>query len=143
MNLPIVQVDAFTSMPFSGNPAAVCVLPEERDASWMQKVAREMNLSETAFLRARPDGFSLRWFTPAVEVDLCGHATLASAHVLWETGQLYPGEQARFHTRSGLLLAERKGEWIEMDFPAKPEELAEAPAELAAALGVPMRYVGR
>src|ERR1700687_936085 len=102
MTLPIVQVDAFTSEPFLGNPAAVCVLPEDRDASWMQKIAREMNLSETAFLRERPDGFGLRWFTPAVEVDLCGHATLAAAHVLWETGRLASTATARFHTRSGL-----------------------------------------
>ena len=83
MTLQIVVVDAFTSRPFTGNPAAVCVLPDPGDAAWMQQVARELNLSETAFLRARADGFDLRWFTPAVEVDLCGHATLASAHVLW------------------------------------------------------------
>jgi len=143
MSLPIVQVDAFTSMPFSGNPAAVCVLPEERDASWMQKVAREMNLSETAFLRERPDGFSLRWFTPAVEVDLCGHATLASAHVLWESGQLAASQPARFHTRSGLLTAVRRDDWIEMDFPSTPPERAEAPPDLLEALGVAATYVGK
>jgi len=143
MSLPIVQVDAFTSMPFSGNPAAVCVLPEERDASWMQKVAREMNLSETAFLRLRPDGFSLRWFTPAVEVDLCGHATLASAHVLWESGQLSGSEPARFHTRSGLLTAVRRGDWIEMDFPSTPPERTEAPPDLLEALGVTPSFVGK
>jgi len=143
MTLPIVQVDAFTSTPFSGNPAAVCVLPEERDASWMQKVAREMNLSETAFLRPRPDGFSLRWFTPAVEVDLCGHATLASAHVLWESGQLAASEPARFHTRSGLLTAVRSGDWIEMDFPSTPPERVEAPPDLFEALGVVASYVGK
>ena len=143
MTLPIVQVDAFTSEPFLGNPAAVCVLPEDRDASWMQKVAREMNLSETAFLRERPDGFGLRWFTPAVEVDLCGHATLASAHVLWETGRLAPPEMARFHTRSGLLTAVRRGDWIELDFPSTPNEPAEAPPGLVEALGATPRYVGR
>jgi len=143
MTLPIVQVDAFTSEPFLGNPAAVCVLPEDRDPSWMQKIAREMNLSETAFLRQRPDGFGLRWFTPAVEVDLCGHATLASAHVLWETGRLQPTETARFHTRSGLLTAVRRGEWIELDFPAKAEERAEPPPGLVEALGAAPRYVGR
>src|SRR5512142_2786598 len=109
MPTPITQVDAFTNVPFAGNPAAVCVLDAPRDAVWMQNVAREMNLSETAFLDRRADGYNLRWFTPAVEVDLCGHATLASAHVLWEAGHLRPGEQARFHTRSGLLLADRKG----------------------------------
>jgi PhzF family phenazine biosynthesis protein len=127
MGQSIVQVDAFTATPFAGNPAAVCILPEPRDERWMQNVAREMNLSETAFLSRQADGFNLRWFTPAVEVDLCGHATLASAHVLWETGHLKLGEQARFHTRSGLLLAERRGEWIEMDFPTKAEEAASAP----------------
>ena len=88
MGLRIVQVDAFTDTPFAGNPAAVCVLPAPREAQWMQHVAREMNLSETAFLCRRPDGFDLRWFTPAIEVPLCGHATLASAHVLWEDGHL-------------------------------------------------------
>ncbi len=143
MTLPIVQVDAFTSEPFLGNPAAVCVLPEDRDPSWMQKIAREMNLSETAFLRERPDGFGLRWFTPAVEVDLCGHATLAAAHVLWETGRLEPGATARFHTRSGLLTAVRRGDWIELDFPATPNEPAEAPPGLVEALGAKPRYVGR
>ena len=107
MGLSIIQVDAFADRPFAGNPAAVCVLPEPRDARWMQDVAREMNLSETAFLLRRSDGFDLRWFTPAVEVDLCGHATLAGAHVLWEEGHLPPVEQARFHTRSGWLTADR------------------------------------
>ncbi len=143
MTLPIVQVDAFTAEPFAGNPAAVCILPSDRDAVWMQNVAREMNLSETAFLRRRPDGFALRWFTPKVEVDLCGHATLASAHVLWETGQLAPDEEARFHTRSGVLTAVRRGDWIEMDFPATPDEPVEAPPWLVEALGVTPRYVGR
>lgn len=143
MGQSIVQVDAFTATPFAGNPAAVCVLAEPRDERWMQNVAREMNLSETAFLSPQDDGFNLRWFTPAVEVDLCGHATLASAHVLWETGQLELGEQARFHTRSGLLLAERKGEWIEMDFPVKAEEAAIAPPGLLQALGVAPVYVGK
>jgi PhzF family phenazine biosynthesis protein len=143
MSLPIVQVDAFTPKAFAGNPAAVCVLPSPRDAIWMQNVALEMNLSETAFLVRQSDGFNLRWFTPAVEVDLCGHATLASAHALWEDGHLKPGEQARFHTRSGLLTADRRGEWIEMDFPAKAEEPAEPPARLGEALGATLKYVGR
>ena len=143
MGLRIIQVDAFTSTPFAGNPAAVCILEEFGDDEWMQNVAREMNLSETAFLTRLVDGFNLRWFTPAAEVDLCGHATLASAHVLRETGQISPDEQARFHTRSGLLLAERKGEWIEMDFPATPEEATSAPPGLLAALGVTAVYVGK
>jgi PhzF family phenazine biosynthesis protein len=143
MALSITQVDAFTDKPFAGNPAAVCLLPEEREASWMQAVALEMNLAETAFLVRRPDGFALRWFTPAVEVDLCGHATLASAHALWEEGHLRPGEQARFHTRSGLLTADQIGDWIELDFPAKPEQPALAPEGLEEALGAPPKYVGR
>jgi PhzF family phenazine biosynthesis protein len=143
MSLAIVQVDAFTSKPFAGNPAAVCVLPAARDEAWMQNVAREMNLSETAFLVRRSDGFQLRWFTPAIEVALCGHATLASAHALWECGHLKPGEQARFHTLSGLLTADQKGDWIEMDFPVKPEEPADPPPRLSEALGAAPKYVGR
>ncbi len=139
----IVQVDAFTSEAFRGNPAGVCLLEEARDAGWMQRVAAEMNLAETAFLQPRGDGFGLRWFTPAVEVDLCGHATLASAHVLWESGRLPPSESARFHTKSGLLTAHRRGDWIELDFPATPEEAAETPPGLAGALGAEPLYVGR
>jgi predicted PhzF superfamily epimerase YddE/YHI9 len=143
MSLPIVQVDAFTSSAFGGNPAAVCVLPEAREAAWMQKVAMEMNLSETAFLVKQADGYDLRWFTPAVEVDLCGHATLASAHVLWESGQLAGGAQARFHTRSGLLTAEQNSEWIELNFPVKVETAADAPSGMLESLGAPAKYVGR
>jgi PhzF family phenazine biosynthesis protein len=143
VGLRITQVDAFTDTPFAGNPAAVCLLSAPRDEGWMQSVAREMNLSETAFLIAQADGYALRWFTPAVEVALCGHATLASAHVLWEDGHLPPGRQARFHTKSGLLTGDRAGEWIELDFPAKREEPAPTPAGLAEALGVAPKYVGR
>ncbi len=139
----IFQVDAFTDKPFAGNPAAVCILSKPRDDAWMQSVAQEMNLSETAFLYQQSDGFSLRWFTPTVEVSICGHATLASAHVLWETGLLSPKEQARFHTRSGLLTATRSDGGIEMDFPASPERPAEAPPGLTEALGVTPEYVGR
>jgi len=95
MGQPLTQVDAFTATPFAGNPTAVCVLPEPRDASWMQRVACELNQAETAFLYRQEDGFNLRWFTPTVEMDLCGHATLASAHVLWEEGCLPPDEPAR------------------------------------------------
>jgi PhzF family phenazine biosynthesis protein len=145
MGLRIVQVDAFTDRPFGGNPAAVCVLPAARGEAWMQAVAREMNLSETAFLVRRPDGsHDLRWFTPAVEVALCGHATLASAHVLWETGQLAPAERARFHTKSGLLTADRESSgWIELDFPVKAEEASPEPPGLIEALGVRARYIGK
>src|SRR5207253_5646848 len=130
-----------TDQPFKGNPAAVCLLDRERDAEWMQNVALEMNLSETAFLLPREDDWSLRWFTPAVEVDLCGHATLASAHALWEE-RLLDGE-ARFHTRSGLLKARHDGDWIELDFPATHEQRTDAPPELLQALGVNPVYVGR
>jgi PhzF family phenazine biosynthesis protein len=143
MNLTITQVDAFTDKPYAGNPAAICVLPEAREDRWMQDVAREMNLSETAFLLKQDDGYRLRWFTPAVEVALCGHATLASAHVLWEAGHLASGQQARFHTLSGLLTADQRGAWIEMDFPANPEQTAPAPAGLEEALDVTPRYVGK
>lgn len=143
MNQPIVQVDAFADAPFRGNPAAVCVLEQAQDDGWMQSVAAEMNLSETAFLERREDGFGLRWFTPAVEVDLCGHATLASAHVLWEAGHLAPDQQARFHTRSGLLTAEKDGDWITLNFPLKPATAVEPPPGLIEALGVDARYVGK
>jgi predicted PhzF superfamily epimerase YddE/YHI9 len=136
MPIRIVTVDAFTNVPFAGNPAAICVLQEPRPEEWMRNVAREMNLSETAFLLPHPDGFHLRWLTPAVEVDLCGHATVASAHVLWQDGYLARGAQARFHTRSGLLLADQRGEWIELDFPIKIATVAEPPAELLPSLGV-------
>lgn len=143
MGQTIFQADAFTDRPFAGNPAAVCVLPGPADERWMQDVAREMNLSETAFLWRRDEGFDLRWFTPTTEVDLCGHATLASAHILWEEGHLEPREMARFHTRSGLLTASRQGKWIELDFPAEPDSPVEAPPKLLRALGVKPTYVGR
>src|SRR5262249_54939513 len=129
------QVNACTDRPFAGNPAAVCLLPSARDAEWMQLVAREMNLAETAFLVRDGRDFQLRWFTPTVEVDLCGHATLASAHALWEGGHLPADEPARFHTRSGLLTATRQGGWIAMDFPAVMPERAAAPPDPAQALG--------
>jgi len=143
MGQRITQVDAFTHRPFAGNPAAVCVLKEAAGEEWMQNVAREMNLSETAFLFPHKDEFNLRWFTPAVEVALCGHATLASAHVLWEEGYLAPERQARFHTKSGVLTADLKGDWIELDFPAARVEDAEPPPGLVEALGVEARYVGK
>ncbi len=136
MNAKLYQVDAFTHTPFSGNPAAVCLLPKERPAKWMQQVAAEMNLSETAFLWPQADGYSLRWFTPAIEVKLCGHATLASAHVLWEFGLLDQSLPAHFFTRSGQLTAVLQQDGIEMDFPASPAETAEVSADLLAAFGV-------
>lgn len=128
-------VDAFTGVPFAGNPAAVCLVPTPRDATWMQLVAREMNLSETAFLQRQGDAFALRWFTPTVEVKLCGHATLASAHMLWESGQIMPDEPARFDTLSGRLTCRRMGDWIEMDFPAQVCAPCAPPVGLAEALG--------
>jgi PhzF family phenazine biosynthesis protein len=139
-----VQVDAFTNHPFAGNPAAVCVLKEAPTEQWMRDVAREMNLSETAFLVPQDGGYHLRWFTPAVEVALCGHATVASAHVLWQDGHLPEGQQARFHTKSGLLTADRRGDWIELDFPAKIATATEPPPELLPALGVTdAKFVGK
>jgi PhzF family phenazine biosynthesis protein len=138
-----LQVDAFASRPFSGNPAAVCLLDRDREPQWMQSVAAEMNLSETAFVRSLDDGFGLRWFTPAVEVALCGHATLAAGHALWQEGLVRDGGPIRFHTKSGLLTASRDGDLIELDFPATPAEPAEPPAELLDALGVGAVFVGR
>jgi PhzF family phenazine biosynthesis protein len=144
MAIRIVQVDAFTNRAFAGNPAAVCVLKEAPDEQWMKDVAREMNLSETAYLVPKDDGYNLRWLTPAVEVDLCGHATVASAHVLWQDGHLPADRQAVFYTRSGRLKADRRGEWIELDFPAKLAVAAEAPPELLPALGVAeAKFVGK
>ncbi len=143
MAVPVYVVDAFADRPFAGNPAAVCPLDRPADDGWMRAVAAEMNLSETAFLVPEADGFRLRWFTPAVEVDLCGHATLASAHVLWETGRLPAGDPARFHTRSGLLTATRAGGDIVLDFPAVPVEGCPPPDGLVDALGAVPRTVGR
>ena len=140
----IVQVDAFTNRPFAGNPAAVCVLRETPTDEWMRDVAREMNLSETAFLVPKDDGYHLRWFTPAVEVALCGHATVASAHVLWQDGHLPADRQARFYTLSGLLTADRAGDWIELDFPAKIAAACDPPEELLPALGIERaNFVGK
>jgi PhzF family phenazine biosynthesis protein len=136
---PLFQVDAFASGPFTGNPAAVCLLDAPGDAAWMQAVAAEMNLSETAFVHAldREAGrFGLRWFTPTVEVDLCGHATLASAHVLWETRRLATEVAARFETRSGVLTATRAGDDVALDFPADPVVPAEPERGLLGAIGL-------
>lgn len=133
----IIVVDAFTDRPFAGNPAAVCVLEGPAPEDWMKDVAREMNLAETAFLHPLTEAgsFSLRWLTPTVEVDLCGHATLASAHVLWQDGHLPADRAARFSTRSGWLTASRRGEEIELDFPALPLDPIATPEGLIEALG--------
>jgi len=143
MGIRAFKVDSFTAEPFAGNPAGVCLLEEARDERWMQAVAREMNLSETAFLVREGAGFRLRWFTPLAEVALCGHATLASAHVLWQERILGSGETARFFTKSGELRAVQRGGLIEMDFPAKPEEPAGPPPNLLEAMGVRPTYLGR
>src|SRR5262249_14982513 len=137
LEVPILQVDAFTTQAFKGNPAAVCLLDKPRPAEWMRNVAAEMNLSETAFVVPRTDGgFDLRWFTPAIEVPLCGHATLASAHALWDTGRLARDKEARFHTLSGWLIARQNGGRIEMDFSALIAHQAELPKAVEEALGV-------
>ena len=135
------QVDAFTDRPFGGNPAAVCWLEEAAEPAWMQSLAAEMNLSETAFVRPLSDGLELRWFTPVVEVDLCGHATLATAHALWNSGIMPPDQPLRFHTKSGLLTCQHTGEFIELDFPATPTIPAIRVDGLIAALGAQPRDV--
>ena len=138
MTLPasveILQVDAFTNQPFAGNPAAVCVLPTAVDEDWMQSVAAEMNLSETAFLYPHEQGYHLRWFTPSAEVELCGHATLASAHVLWSEGYLAADEEARFYTKSGLLTATQANDWIRLNFPVQPLDPVSISPELSKSL---------
>ena len=144
MTTPIWQVDAFTDEPFRGNPAAVCILETAIDEDRMQRIALEMNLSETAFVAPRDGGFRLRWFTPACEVRLCGHATLASAHVLWSEGFVEPSATIEFHTlHSGILTARRDGDRIELDFPARPPEEVEPPDGLADALGLDPVLVAR
>lgn len=144
MAIPIFQVDAFTEEPFKGNPAGVCLLERPAEAAWMQKVAAEMNLAETAFPLPEADAFRLRWFTPKVEVKLCGHATLATAHILWERGILARDREARFQTLSGLLTARLEGDLIELDFPARPP-LPQPPAwadAVVGALGIKPVYIG-
>jgi PhzF family phenazine biosynthesis protein len=139
----IFQVDSFAARPFEGNPAAVCLLDGERPDEWMQRVAAEMNLSETAFLLEEGGGLRLRWLTPTTEVALCGHATLATAHVLWETGRLALDQAAVFETLSGRLTARRAETWIEMDLPASPAVEATPPSGSLEALGVTPSWVGK
>ena len=144
MGQPLTWVDAFTDAPFAGNPAAVCVVERPRDERWMQALAREIGLSETAFVEPRGEEFGLRWFTPAIEVDLCGHATLAAAHVLWEEGHVAPDRPARFRSASGTLTARRLDDgWIGLDFPATPAIAGVAPDGLAEGLGARPRWSGR
>jgi predicted PhzF superfamily epimerase YddE/YHI9 len=136
-------VDAFADRAFAGNPAAVALLAEEKDVLWMQQVASEMNLPETAFLVKQAKGYQLRWFTPTDEVDLCGHATLASAHILWTEGYLEADEEISFYTKSGILLAKQVDGFIELDFPLEPEKACVTPDLLLEALGVTALYVGK
>lgn len=144
MSFPIWIVDAFVGAlgdrVLRGNPAAIVILDQTRDDIWMQNVAAEFNLSETAFLSRHPDGrddsrWDLRWFTPATEVDLCGHATLAGAHVLWESGRT-DADELKFGTRSGVLGARKSGENIALDFPVQPVKMTSAPPALIEAVGL-------
>jgi predicted PhzF superfamily epimerase YddE/YHI9 len=143
MGLSVFHIDAFTHTPFTGNSAAVCILDEPREDAWLQQVAREMNLAATTFLYFEKDGYRLRWFSAQVELELCGHGTLASAHALWEQGYVPKDMPIRFYTRGGVLTAQRDGVWIELDFPSKPEEAVAAPALLSESLGVTPLYVGK
>lgn len=133
---PLYTVDAFAEAPFRGNPAGVCFLMGHKDAAWMQAIAREMNLSETAFFMKKGDHYHLRWFTPTTEVDLCGHATLATAHIIWETEMVGQEEPLRFETRSGILTARQENGWIVLDFPAQPPQPIEKPLSLLSTLGL-------
>ena len=141
MKQTIIQVDAFTDQPFKGNPAAVCVLQSSQADEWMQSVAQEMNLSETAFLLKQDRAYNLRWFTPATEVPLCGHATLASAHVLWTEGYASTGQAIEFETKSGILKAKYQDDWIELDFPVNRSQDIPPITKLGDALGVPLKTV--
>jgi predicted PhzF superfamily epimerase YddE/YHI9 len=144
MSTPLFHVDAFTDRPFEGSPAAVCVLARERDDAWLQQVAREMNLSETAFLIGEASAWRLRWFTPAVEVELCGHATLSAAHILWETGRAPGADVIRFDTSSGVLSAARTSGGVELDFPSEPAGACPVPGGVLAALGIRApRFTGK
>ena len=144
MSVPLTIVDAFATEAFTGNPAAVCVLDAPAPEAWMQAVAGEMNLSETAFLVPNGEDFDLRWFTPTIEVDLCGHATLASAHVLFETGALVPGTEARFDTKSGrLTVRQLEGGALAMDFPATPPLEGDVPDDFTSVFGVEPVWFGR
>ena len=135
--------DAFTSVPFAGNPAAVCIIEEDKSDKWMSDLAAEMNLSETAFVKKEKEGFSLRWFTPVTEVELCGHATLASSHILWQYGYLKNDEDAVFHTRfSGILKAVKNGDEITLNFPCISVKDCDSYPELVSALGMNPKYTG-
>jgi PhzF family phenazine biosynthesis protein len=140
---PVYQVDAFADQPFTGNPAAVVFLMGPQSDAWMQAFAGEMNLSETAFFMRKGEAYQLRWFTPLCEVDLCGHATLATAHVIWETQLMMPEEEIRFVTRSGTLKARKDGDWIALDFPAEAPTAGKLGKELQKALGAKVVWSGQ
>jgi len=141
--MKVYQVDAFTDIIFKGNPAGVCILSGPVHEKWMQDISMEMNLSETAFLYRQKDGFNLRWFTPEEEEELCGHATLSSAHILWETGELDHSDEAIFYTRSGRLTAKKDGEYIVLDFPMEEDTQVATPKLIELSLGVPILYTGK
>jgi PhzF family phenazine biosynthesis protein len=141
MKQTIIQVDAFTDRVFGGNPAAVCILKTPQSEQWMQLVAREMNLSETAFIIESADRYQLRWFTPTTEVPLCGHATLAGAHVLWTEGYVSRDRSIEFQTQSGLLTASWQAGWIELNFPVNFSQSIEPPPQLITALGVSCKTI--
>ncbi len=143
MAITFFHIDAFADHIFAGNQAAVCILDAAREEHWMQEVAQEMNLPATAFLQQQDDGWSLRWFSPSVELALCGHGTLASAQALREYAGLTGTETIHFTTRAGLLIASYKGEWIELNFPAISIEPVEVRPNLSAALGVRPQFAGR
>jgi PhzF family phenazine biosynthesis protein len=146
MPIRLLHIDAFTDRPLTGNPAAVCFLDQEADTNWMQALGNEMNLPETAFVRpieGPPGSYELRWFTPAIEVDLCGHATIASAHAMWQEQIVSGGQPIYFHTRSGILIATRSGDLIELDFPALQVSVCEPPTGLVDALGIPAAAAGQ
>lgn len=143
MTADLHLVDSFCEQPFRGNPAAVCILDRGASTTWMKAIAGETGASETAFLLPHSRGWNLRWFTPAVEVDLCGHGTLAAAFTLWCTGREQPGSEIVFHTRSGLLTARQQDDWILLDFPAEPAVPFPGPEGLAEALGTKPSFVGK
>ncbi|HUH79581.1 MAG TPA: PhzF family phenazine biosynthesis protein [Methanoregula sp.] len=143
MSTELHLVDAFTRAPFRGNPAAVCVLEGPADPGWMQQLAGEMNLSETAFLHTADGGWNLRWFTPRKEIELCGHATLAAACVLWTTGREKPDDAIAFRTRSGTLTARKEGDLTTLDFPAEPVTGSVSLPGLGKALGAEPVFTGR
>ncbi len=143
MSVRLIQVDAFTDEPFAGNPAAICLLPEPRADDWMQAVAAEMNLSETAFVWPIEDGYSLRWFTPTVEVNLCGHATIAAAHAMWTEGIASNGRPIVYQSKGGQLIAEQQGDWIELNFPSTPAVACDPSPELIDVLHVEPLFFGK